>query len=126
MTTMHATGRTKSAALLAALLIAGTSLPALAAGEGDAQGDPQAGAQAGGETAAETAAGSGDMSVQEAWANARQDWRELQAASGEAWDEAQQEFQDSWSRLQRLMSEQDGTAPPPDDPAGLEPDGGAQ
>ena len=103
-----------SAALLAGLLIAGTSLPALATG----QGDPQA--------SGESVDGTGDMSVQEAWANARQDWRELQAASGEAWDEAQKEFQDSWSRLQRLMSEQDGTAPPPDDPAGLEQDAGAQ
>ena len=123
MTPTHDTGRRSpdtrrskraGAALLAGLLIAGTSLPALAAGQGDAQ--------AGGAPSA----GNGDMSVQEAWANARQDWRDLQAASGEAWGAAQTEFQKSWSRLQRLMAEQDGTAPPPDNPAGPEPDGGAQ
>ncbi len=93
------------AALLAAAMIAGTALPAAAAGEGAS------------ERADGKAAQTRDMSVQEAWANAKEDWRELQAASGDAWGEARQEFQKSWSRLQNLMSDSDGAALPPDEPA---------
>lgn len=102
------------AGMMAAFLVAGTSLPAVAAGQGVDQGADPKGAQ------------NGDMSVQEAWTNAKEDWRELQEASGDAWGEARTEFQKSWSRLQRLMSEQDGAAPPPDDPAALEQGDGVE
>ena len=107
--------RRTAAALLAAGMIAGTAVPAAAAGEGASE-------RADGNKAAQTR----DMSVQEAWTNAKEDWRELEAASGDAWGEARQEFQKSWSRLQNLMSDSDGTAPPPDDPAALEQGAGAE
>jgi hypothetical protein len=97
--------RRAGAALLAAAMIAGTAVPAAAAGEGASE-------RADGNKAAQTR----DMSVQEAWTNAKEDWRELEAASGDAWGEARQEFQKSWSRLQNLMSDSDGAAPPPDEP----------
>jgi hypothetical protein len=96
-------GKRAGAALLAVLLAAGTTLPAAAAGDGE---------QAESETR--------DMSVEEAWANAKQDWRDLEKASGDAWGEARKEFEKSWRRLQDMMSESDGAAPPPDDPAELE------
>jgi hypothetical protein len=110
MTDFHAThaGKRAGAALLAALLVAGTALPAAAAGAGES------------ERAAEAQGETRDMSVEEAWANAKQDWRDLEKASGDAWGEAREEFQKSWSRLQRLMSESDEAAPPPDGPAELD------
>lgn len=110
MTHVHSTpaGKRAGAALLTALLVAGTALPAAAAGAGDS------------ERAAEAQGETRGMSVEEAWANAKQDWRDLEKASGDAWGEARKEFQKSWSRLQSLMSESDGAAPPPDDPADLE------
>ncbi|MBK1670843.1 hypothetical protein CKO28_22765 [Rhodovibrio sodomensis] len=115
MTTIHKAAGAKraGAALMLALLLAGTSLPALAAGQsGDRDaGDRQA---AGGDM------GGSEMSVQEAWANAREDWNQLQDASGDALSAARKQFQQSWNRLQSLMSEQEGTAPPPDDPAVLQ------
>ncbi|MDZ7713874.1 MAG: hypothetical protein U5L06_12565 [Rhodovibrio sp.] len=115
MTRFDPTGAPKrtGAALLAAAMIAGTGFPAAAAGDGAA------------ERADDTAAETRGMSVEEAWANAKQDWRELEAASGDAWGAARKEFQQSWSRLQTLMSESDG-APPPDAPAELEQGGNAE
>jgi len=107
MSAIQDAGAVKPAAacLLAALLTAGLPAPAAAEGGDNADGQP---------------AQPGEMSVQEAWSNAKKDWRDLQAASGDAWGEARQQFQESWNRLQRLMSDRDGTAPPPDDPAALE------
>lgn len=99
------------AGLLAAALLAGTVAPAPAADQPDAN---------------DAASASDGMSVQEAWSNAKQDWRKLQAASGDAASAARQEFEESWDQLQRLMSEQEGTAPPPDDPEVLEEGEGAQ
>jgi hypothetical protein len=78
-------------------MVAGTALPAAA----DVEGNP---APAEGESA------SGNMSVEQAWENAREDWQELQEASGDAWNNASDEFDQSWQQLQRAMSQQEGTA----------------
>ncbi|MBK1696120.1 hypothetical protein [Rhodovibrio salinarum] len=95
------------AGLMAAFLLAGTTAPALAAGSDS-------------ETSAGKAEQTSDMTIDQAWANAKEDWRELQEASGDAWNDARDEFEESWSRLQRMMSEEEGSAPPPDNPEALE------
>lgn len=57
--------------------------------------------------------GASDMSVQEAWAEAKRDWRKLESKSGEAWEKAREEFQKSWRELQRVMQDAGEDAPPP-------------
>lgn len=58
-----------------------------------------------------------NMTVSEAWQNAKEDWRALQEASGDAWEDAQRQFEESWADLQATMRQSDGEAPPPPNPA---------
>lgn len=93
-----------TAVALAALLVAA---PAAATAAGDESGSrepeqPQ------------------DMSIQEAWENAKRDWTKLQEASGKAWQDAREEFSESWQRLQEMMAESEDETPPP---PGAMPDG---
>jgi hypothetical protein len=97
----------------AAATIAGLLLAA-PAGVGAQSQDTQAGGN--GETAEDT--GGSELDVDQAWENAKRDWRDLQEASGDAWDDAKQEFEESWSRLQRALSGADEAVPPPDPSAG--------
>jgi hypothetical protein len=86
-------------------LAAAGALALLLAGPGPAPAQ-DAGADAGKDSTP-------DMSVQEAWANAKRDWEKLETKSGEAWKKAREEFQKSWRELQRVMQDQGEDAPPP-------------
>jgi hypothetical protein len=92
----------------AALLTAGLMLAAPAGAAAADADNGDAGAEGNG----------AGMSVDQAWENAKRDWRDLQEASGDAWDDAKQEFEESWSRLQRALSGADEAVPPPDPSAG--------
>lgn len=59
----------------------------------------------------------GDMTVSQAWQNAKEDWRALQEASGDAWEDARRQFEESWADLQSAMRRSDDDTPPPPNPA---------
>jgi hypothetical protein len=98
---MATTSRTRPRRItlvLATLLVAAPAASAAAAGQEDGPQKPEQ-AQ--------------DMSIQEAWENARRDWNKLQDASGKAWRDAREEFAESWQRLQEMMAESEDETPPP-------------
>lgn len=72
-----------------------------------------------GEGKGTAADGQMEMSLKEAWQNAKSDWKALQKASGDAWEKAKAEFDESWSALKRRLDEAE-PATADDEPAGTD------